>query len=158
MRIQLLLGLALLVAFTGPARLIGGAGDAAGIDDLSDVREFMAGYGRDLLAHNREGLLERYHSKGALIVVDGVNDLLPPEAIGGFYRTQWEGPKHFEWTALNYHALSADSVIVTGAFLWQAPDEEKPHRVNFSVLLVREDAGWRIRAEMEFKATSASRR
>ncbi len=114
----------------------------------------MADYGRLLLAGDREGIIGLYASRGTLVIVDRLNEMMSPARTAVFYRTEWSPPTAFAWHELSCREMSPDVVIVTGAFDWTSERHPQGRRYNYSATVVREAAGWKIRSETEFPVGS----
>lgn len=112
--------------------------------------QFMADYGRLMLAGNREALIRLYATNGTLVLSDGLDDVAAPDQVAEIYRGHWVAPTAFAWRDLVYRQLSASVVLVSGGFDWTSPEFPKGARFTYSVILVLEDNKWRIRSETEF--------
>jgi len=113
------------------------------------ARVFMAGYAADLLALNREAVIERYHSEGALMITASRNRFVPAAQIAEQYRRPgWKGLGAFAWQGLKYRAVSRDTVFVEGAFT--SGSATQPKTTTYFAILVKEAGQLKIRSEVEF--------
>lgn len=124
--------------------------ESQGVDSIeAAARAFMAGYAEDLLALNREGIIARYHSEGALIITASRNRLVSAQQIAEQYRRPgWKGLGAFAWQSLVYRAVSRDTVFVEGAFT--SGPAAQPRTTSYFAILVTEAGQLKIRSEVEF--------
>lgn len=115
---------------------------------VRDAEAFMESYARDLLAGERDRIVERYDTRGAYMVGEGRKALVPIDSIRATYHGRWRPPHSFEWQDLSYEVVGPDAVVVTGRFLWGLNAERQLH-YSYTGLLVRQDGRLRIRLEDE---------
>jgi len=119
------------------------------VDLERQAGSFMMGYARDLRAHSREALIERYDPRGVYLLGNGNETFLPSDSLAAFYRTRWNGPGFFDWSDLSYEVIAPSAVLVAGKFRWK--DSNGPDTLVFSYtsLLILHDGRLRIRLEDE---------
>lgn len=124
------------------------AADETGVIEAA-ARAFMAGYAEDLLALNREGVIARYHTDGALMITASSNRFVPLQQIAERYRRPgWKGLGAFAWQGLRYRVVSRDTVFVEGAFA--SGSATAPKTTTYFAILVKEAGQLKIRSEVEF--------
>jgi hypothetical protein len=131
----------------------------AATDEIGAVeaaaRVFMAGYGEELLAMNREAIIARYHTDGALMITGSGNRFVPAAQLAERYRRPtWKGLGAFAWQDLRYRAVSRDTVFVEGAF--QSGAGAQPKTTTYFAILTLEAGQLKIRAEVEFGKVPAA--
>lgn len=115
---------------------------------VAEARAFMASYAEDLRSGNREGLIARYDRSGVYFPMDGPG-VTSIENVGKIYRGDgWQPPASFEWQGLVFKPMNADTILVTGAFLWGRADGKTRH-ISYTGLFVRRDGMLRIQLEHE---------
>ena len=122
---------------------------AAGPDALvREAEAFMAAYARDLLAGDRDRIVERYDPRGAYFLGQGRKELAPMDSIRANYHGGWRPPASFEWQDLSYEAAGPDAVVVVGRFVWGTSTGRR-FTYSYTALLLRQDGRLRIRVEDE---------
>lgn len=114
----------------------------------AETREFMTGYGADILSHDRDAIAARYSRRGVHLVFPGMRKFEPYDSLLRTYREDWRGPESFEWEGLSYEVLGDDAVAVIGAFRWE-PVPGQGVLGSYTAVLVREEGELRIRVENE---------
>ncbi|MEY4938315.1 MAG: hypothetical protein RIQ93_50 [Verrucomicrobiota bacterium] len=113
------------------------------------ARAFMAGYAEDLLALDREAVIARYHSDGALMITASRNRFVPlPQIAEQYRRPGWKGLGAFAWQGLQFRAVSPDTVFVEGAFT--SGPATQPKTTTYFAILVKEAGQLKLRSEVEF--------
>ena len=123
-------------------------------DSAALVREaeaFMADYGRDLQAGDREAIVDRYDPRGSWRMGHGRKELTPLDSIRATYFGEWQPPTRFEWQDLSYEVAGPDGVVVLGRFVWGLANG-RDVTLSYTGLLLRRDGRLRIRVEDESTA------
>jgi ketosteroid isomerase-like protein len=121
---------------------------------LAEAQTFMAGYERELRAHDREAVIARYDPDGTWFLGDGDREFAPHADTATRYRTRWKGPAAFAFHDLAYEPAPPDAVVVVGTFEWQAAGAAGPSRYSYSALL-RRGADGRLRLRVEDESGAA---
>ena len=117
---------------------------------IVEVKAFMDGYAKDLLAGNRVGIGERYDRQGAWMVGNGLAAKQSYDSITARYAgPSWQPPASFTWKDLAYEPQGVNAVLVVGRFAWGMAAGSEPLVASYSALLQRQDGQWRIHLEDE---------
>ncbi len=122
---------------------------------LTEARQFMDGYARDLAGGDRAAIAARYDRGGAFFLVAGGREFVTHEALTKDYRESWTPPKSFAWRDLHFDPVGADAVVVNGSFAWGTEGGER--LITYTGFLRRQDGELRIRLEDETPATPNAR-
>lgn len=116
-------------------------------DLTTEVQSFMASYANDLRTPNRERIVQRYHSNGAYLVINGTKRFVAFDAIRERYLGKWQPPADFEWCDISVETISEDAAVVVAFFNWSTT--EGTEQYSYSALLLRQNEELRIRLEDE---------
>ena len=117
-------------------------------DALTDVREFMAGYARELAAGERAAIAERYDPAGSVVLLNGGTIVSTHAQTRTRYQENWTPPLAFAWDSLSYHPIEPGVVLVVGRFEWvRAAADTSVY--SYGGILRMTPQGWRIRSEIE---------
>ena len=117
-------------------------------DLVASARAFMADYGRDLRAADREAVAGRYDPRGVYFVMRGTLTLVPRDSVRAMYRGPWRPPSSFEWHDLTFEPVGADAMVVTGRLDWGGANGALIP-MQYAALLCRQAGAWHIRVEDE---------
>lgn len=138
----------MLLALTNTAALAAPAGPRPPI--LTEAREFMDGYARDLAKGDRAAIAARYDRSGAFFLVAGGREFMTHEALTKDYNEAWTPPKSFAWRDLHFDPVGADAVVINGSFAWGTDKGERI--ITYTGFLRRQGGVLRIRLEDETPA------
>lgn len=122
---------------------------------LTEARQFMDGYARDLARGDRAAIAARYDRTGVFFLVAGGREFVTHEALTKDYRESWTPPTSFAWRDLHFDPVGAEAVVVNGSFAWGTETGER--LITYTGFLRRQDGELRIRLEDETPATSNAR-
>ncbi len=147
--VPLLLALAACAGTAPPAAAPTSSADSAAL--VREAEAFMEGYARDLLAGDRQAIVDRYDQRGGWRMGNGHKQFMPLDSIRGVYFGRWRPPARFAWQDLSYEVAGPDAIVVVGKFVWGLANGQDV-TLSYTGLLLRRDGRLRIRVEDESSA------
>ncbi|ANY18544.1 hypothetical protein A6F68_00008 [Tsuneonella dongtanensis] len=114
---------------------------------LDQAKAWMAAYGDDLAAGDRDAIVARYHPEGAWFGMNAAKAFRSLPDIRARYASVWQPPTEFRWIGLAYEVAGPDAVVATGQFHWGIEGGSRTY--SYTGLLLRLDGTFRIRIEEE---------